>query len=71
MQHRPLLDASPQLQDLLLEFLLREVRDLQANHDRPTRGCRADVRRRVSLCLHGSEMPEQVAILMCIEEYFI
>jgi hypothetical protein len=43
-QRRELLDTSPQRQDLLLEFRLREGRHLQTDHDRrhraepPTRG---------------------------------
>jgi hypothetical protein len=28
------LDASPQLEDLLLEFQLREIRHIQTDHDR-------------------------------------
>ena len=36
-QRRELLDASPQLQELLPEFLLREVRHLQTDHDRRRR----------------------------------
>ena len=36
-QRRELLDASPQLQDLLSEFRLREVRHIQTDHDRRRR----------------------------------
>jgi hypothetical protein len=36
-QRRELLDASPQLQHLLSEFRLREVRDIQTDHDRRRR----------------------------------
>ena len=44
-QRRELLDASPQLQDLLSEFRLREVRHIQTDHDRRRRAEPATRRR--------------------------
>jgi hypothetical protein len=44
-QRRELLDASPQRQDLLPEFRLREGRPIQAEHDR-RRGAEPPTRRR-------------------------
>ena len=44
-QRRELLDASPQLQDLLSELRLREVRHIQTDHDRRRRAQPATRRR--------------------------
>jgi hypothetical protein len=49
-QRRELLDASPQLQDLLPEFRLREVRPLQTDHD-PRSRAEPPTRRRARVCL--------------------
>jgi len=44
-QSRELLDAAPQLQDLLPEFRLREVRHIQTDHDRRRRAAPPTSRR--------------------------
>ena len=69
-QRRELLDASPQLQDLLPEFRLREVRHIQTDHDRrhraepPTRGRARDAEIRGDGHVAGAadEVPQPMVI---------
>jgi hypothetical protein len=71
-QRRELLDASPELQDLLLEFRLREVHTLQTDHDQGRRAEPAARRRPRDVVSRGDrevpgaldESPEAMVITL-------
>jgi hypothetical protein len=71
-QRRELLDASPQLEDLLLEFRFREIRHIQTAHDRWRRAEPATRRRARDAEVRGDghvpgavdQMPKPVVVAL-------